>query len=128
MEIKFKSLIILLTETEPKVNMLYFIACHAPDIHGAKVADGLARVSISEKSPHLAFSSKELAQYYIDYRNATKICYLISEENITETIWHDFNDGIILFKSLKQIRKSLKNISYLFGIDQMAYTPALSLV
>lgn len=108
--------------------MLYFIACHAPDIHGAKVADGLARVSISEKSPHLAFKTKELAQYYIDYRNATKICYLVSEDEISEIIWHDFRDGVIVFKSLKEIRKSLKNISHLFGVDQRAYTPALSLV
>ena len=108
--------------------MLYFIACHAPDIHGAKVADGLARVSISQKSPHLAFQNRELAQYYLDYRNATKICYLISEDNITETIWHDFNDGIIVFKSIKEIRKSLKDIGYLFGIDQMSYTPAIAAI
>lgn len=106
--------------------MLYFIGCHAPDIHGARVADGLARVSISDKSPHLAFASKELAQYYVDYRNAAKICFLVSENDLTETIWHDFHDGIILFKSIKDIRKALKNISYLFGVDQMAYTPALA--
>jgi len=108
--------------------MLYFIACHAPDIHGAKVADGLARVSMSDKSPHLAFKSRELAQYYIDYRNATKICYLINEEHITETIWHDFHDGIVLFKSIREIRKALSDISYLFKVDQMSYTPALEAI
>ena len=103
--------------------MLYFIACHAPDIHGAKVADGLARVSLTDKSPHIAFTSKELAQYYLDCRNATKLCYLINEEKLTDTLWQDFNDGILLFKSIKEIRKALKDISYILGISQMAYTP-----
>lgn len=102
--------------------MLYFIGCYAPDLHGVKVADGLARVSLSEKSPHIAFSSKELAQYYLDYRNASRMCYLISEEKITDTIWHDFDDGIVVFKSVKDIRKSLTDTNHICAIDHMAYS------
>jgi len=107
--------------------MLHFIACHAPDFHGAKVADGLARVSLSKKSPHLAFKSKELAQYYLDCRNATKLCYIVSEEQLSDLMWHDFSDGILLFKSIKEIRKSLNDIEYILGLDQMAYMPVLSI-
>lgn len=107
--------------------MLYFIACHAPDLQGAKIADGLARAMIMEITPHIAFKSKELAQYYLDIRNANKLCYLLSEEKVTNTIWHDFSDGIILFSSIKDIKRSLKEIEYLLNLNHMAYTPALSL-
>ena len=105
--------------------MFHFIACHAPDIHGAKVADGLARVSMPSKSPHLAFKSKELAQYYLDCRNATKLCYIVSEDQLSETIWFDFTDGILLFKSIREIRKSLKDVEYIMELNQLAYQPIL---
>jgi len=107
--------------------MLHFIACHAPDFHGAKVADGLARVTLSRKSPHLAFKSKELAQYYLDCRNATKLCYIVSEEKLSDLMWFDFDDGILLFKSIKEIRKSLKDLEYITDLDQLAYSPVLSM-
>jgi len=107
--------------------MLHFIACHAPDFHGAKVADGLARVTLNKTSPHLAFKTKELAQYYLDCRNATKLCYIVSEETLSDILWFDFDDGIILFKSIKEIRKALKDIEYILGLDQLAYSPALSI-
>jgi len=106
--------------------MLYFIACHAPDFHGAKVADGLARVTLPRKSPHLAFTSKELAQYYLDCRNANKLCYTVSEEQLKDTIWFDFSDGVLLFNSIKEIRKSLKDIEYILTLKHMAYSPVLS--
>ncbi|MDH5394469.1 MAG: hypothetical protein OEY11_14890, partial [Gammaproteobacteria bacterium] len=97
--------------------MLYFIACHAPDLRGTKIADGLARVSLLEKFPHIAFKTKELAQYYLDSRNASKLCYLISEESLTDTIWHDFSDGILLFNTVKEIKKSLKEVEYVSTVD-----------
>ncbi|MDH5517657.1 MAG: hypothetical protein OEY36_07540 [Gammaproteobacteria bacterium] len=106
--------------------MLYFIACHAPDLQGAKLADGLARAHILEMTPHIAFKSKELAQYYLDSRNASKLCYLLSEEKLTDTIWQDFRDGIVLFNSVKDIKKSLKEVDYVTSLNHMAYTPALS--
>lgn len=105
---------------------MYFIACYAPDLHGAKVADGLARVSIRNKLPHIAFHTKELAQYYVDSRNASKLCYLISEEDISETIWHDFSDGVALFKSIKEIRKAISSNSDLYKISQLAYSPQIA--
>ena len=105
--------------------MIYFIACHAPDFQGAKVADGLARVSLRNKSPHLAFSTRELAQYYLDSRNATKLCYPIYEDDLKEVLWFDFSDGIILFDTLKEVRKSLRNTDYLSGVKQMSYCPSL---
>ncbi|MCK4708121.1 MAG: hypothetical protein KAU21_05840 [Gammaproteobacteria bacterium] len=108
--------------------MFHFIACHAPDIHGAKVADGLARVSMASKSPHLAFKSKELAQYYLDCRNAAKLCYIVSEDLLSDTIWFDFSDGILLFKSIKEIRKSLKDVEYVLELNQLAYRPILEAV
>ena len=106
--------------------MLYFIACHAPDFHGAKVADGLARVTLPKSSPHLAFSSKELAQYYLDCRNANKLCYIVSEESLKDIIWFDFSNGVLVFNSIKEIRKSLKDIEYILSLKQMAYSPVLS--
>lgn len=105
--------------------MFHFIACHAPDLHGAKVADGLARVSLPSKSPHIAFNSKELAQYYLDCRNASKLCYIVSEEALSDTLWFDFTDGIVLFKSIREIRKSLKHVEYIHELNQLAYQPVL---
>lgn len=105
--------------------MLYFIACHAPDFHGAKVADGLARVTLPNSTPHLGFASKELGQYYLDCRNANKLCYLVSEEDLTDTLWFDFNDGVLLFKSIREIRKALKDIEYILTLRQIPYTPIL---
>ena len=102
---------------------MYFIACYAPDLQGAKVADGLARVCILNKTPHIAFHTKELAQYYVDFRNASKLCYILSEEEFSETIWHNFSDGIALFKSIKEIRAALQNESSLRSITQIPYTP-----
>ncbi|MDH5425981.1 MAG: hypothetical protein OEY29_13380 [Gammaproteobacteria bacterium] len=104
------------------MTMLYFIGCYAPDLNGAKVADGLARVSLSKKSPHIAFATRELAQYYIDYRKAGRLCYLISEEKVSDTIWHDFNDGIVVFKTIKDLRKTLEDTNNIDAIEHMSYS------
>ena len=112
-----------------KPRMLHFIACHAPDMDsGVKVADGLARVTLTKthQNPHIAFTSKELAEFYIDARNAGKLCYIVSEEELTDTMWYDFRDGILIFKTQKDIRKALIDGNYISKLNQMAYSPAVS--
>lgn len=103
--------------------MLYFIACHAPDFHGAKVADGLARVTLPKTTPHMAFASRELAQYYLDCRNANKLCYIVSEESLSDILWYDFSDGVLIFRSIRDIRKSLKDINHILNLQHSAYSP-----
>lgn len=108
--------------------MLYFIACHAPDMKGIKIADGLARVSLNNKAPHLAFANRDLAQYYLDSRHAQKLCYVVSEERLSDTIWYDFEDGIIIFKSIRHVKKALIDPDYVFNLDSMAYEPAMAAI